>query len=158
MEVRVLPAHFARMMDVSKQTVSQWIKRGVITLGADGRVEPKRAARQVLDGTDPARLRARVFREIAQDLAAMRTRLVTLEAEMAAERATAAADAERVAQAVRNGCEDATAEALARFSGALEREFPEGVQAWRSGSLAEWLEALEVREFYGPEDPARCGG
>ena len=55
----VTQARFGEMVGVSQQAVSQWIKRGIVRLGPDGRLDPKQAARQVLDGTDPARLTAK---------------------------------------------------------------------------------------------------
>ena len=38
--VRLLPAQFARMVGVSKQSVSKWIRAGKVTLGPDGRLDP----------------------------------------------------------------------------------------------------------------------
>ena len=75
MEIRIRPAAFARMVNVSRQTVSQWIKRGVITLGPDGRLEPKEAASQVIRNTDPARLRAKVLKPLVDDVGALRRQL-----------------------------------------------------------------------------------
>lgn len=60
--MRVLPSVFAGMVGVSKQTVSRWIKTGKVTLGPDGKLDPSVASRQVFERTDPARLRARVFK------------------------------------------------------------------------------------------------
>ena len=51
--VRLLPAEFARTVGVSRQTVSQWIKQGKVTLGADGRLDPTRAFRQLLRPLPP---------------------------------------------------------------------------------------------------------
>ncbi|MFT3791996.1 MAG: hypothetical protein QM741_13175 [Rudaea sp.] len=84
--MRVLPAEFARMVGVSKQSVSQWIKRGTIHLGPDGRLDPKTAAREVMRNTDPARLRARVFKQAGIGLEDLRTRVRELEDELQAER------------------------------------------------------------------------
>lgn len=63
--MRVKPAELARMFDVSKQTVSQWIKKGVITKGPDGLIDPRRAAKEVMHRADADRLRARIFRGAA---------------------------------------------------------------------------------------------
>lgn len=60
--MRVRPADFARMCNVSRQTVSQWIKKELVSLGPDGLLDPSKAARQVMENTNPARLRARVFK------------------------------------------------------------------------------------------------
>lgn len=70
--MRVRPAQFARMCMVSKQAVSDWIKKGVITLGPDGLLDPVVASRHVLERTDPARIRARVFKDLARDLPELR--------------------------------------------------------------------------------------
>lgn len=81
MKLRVLPAEFARMCDVSKQTVSQWIKQGKVTIGPDGRLDPTQAAKQVIARTDPGRLRARVFKQAAGDNSDLRKRVAELERE-----------------------------------------------------------------------------
>lgn len=81
LQLRVRPADFARMCGVSRQAVSQWVKRGVITLGPDGKLDPVAAGRQVLLATDPARLRARVFRDTARDIDELRAQVRTLRAE-----------------------------------------------------------------------------
>ncbi len=70
--MRVRPAQFARLCQVSRQAVSDWIKRGVISLGPDGLLDPVTASRQVFERTDPARLRARVFKDIARDVPELR--------------------------------------------------------------------------------------
>lgn len=76
--VRVRPAVFARMCQVSKQCVSQWIKEGKITRGPDGLIDPTLAARQVFERSDPTRLRARVFKNAmsTQDELKLRARML----------------------------------------------------------------------------------
>lgn len=81
--IRVKPATFARMVGVSKQCVSQWVKSGKVTLFPDGTLDPARAAKQVIDNSDPARLRARVFKTAMDDVGALRRRIGSLEAELA---------------------------------------------------------------------------
>ena len=110
----VTQARFGEMVGVSQQAVSQWIKRGIVRLGPDGRLDPKQAARQVLDGTDPARLRARAFRSIADDVAAMRERVRVLEAEREAMQARPMPDVEAIEWATRNACNDEAVRAPAR--------------------------------------------
>ena len=61
--VRLLPAEFSRAIGVSKQTISRWIRDGKITVGADGRLNPVVAVRDVLRNTDPGRFRARLLRQ-----------------------------------------------------------------------------------------------
>lgn len=80
--IRVKPAVFARMMSVSKQAVSQWIKAGKITLFHDGTLDPRKAAQQVIDNSDPARMRAKVFKLDADNAAANREKIEYLEAKV----------------------------------------------------------------------------
>jgi hypothetical protein len=70
--VRVRPAEFARLMECTKQAVSDWVKSGKITLGPDGRLDPRQAVRQLLRTTDPARMRARVLQPLVRELEAQR--------------------------------------------------------------------------------------
>lgn len=82
--VRVNQADFARMCGVSRQTVSQWVKRGTIKhTYPDGTLDPARAAREVIRNTDPARLRAKVFKVATEDAQALRVRVASLEKELA---------------------------------------------------------------------------
>jgi hypothetical protein len=97
MELRVRPSEFARMLNVSKQTVSRWVKDGKVTLGPDGRLNPRVGAKQVLDNTDPDRLRANVLKPLMGDVGELRRRvaeqaakLEVLEAELHEARASEA--------------------------------------------------------------------
>lgn len=72
MNIRVLPSQLARMLNVSKQCVSQWIKCGKLTLGPDGRVNPAQACDEVLRNSDPTRLRAKVLRPLVNDVGSLR--------------------------------------------------------------------------------------
>jgi DNA-binding transcriptional regulator YdaS (Cro superfamily) len=73
LKVRIHPAEFARLLGVSKQTVSQWIKKGHITINPlDGRLDVTTAVQQVLRNTDPGRLRARVLRQAVEDVQSLR--------------------------------------------------------------------------------------
>lgn len=82
--MRVKPAQFARMSGVSKQAVSVWIKEGKVTLGPDGLLDPVVASRQVFERTDPARLRARIFRDAVAPYADLQKRVKELEEERGA--------------------------------------------------------------------------
>ena len=84
MAIRVRPAGFAAMCGVTRQSVSQWIKKGWVSLGPDGLLDPVVATRQLLSHADPARLRARIFREATATLGELRARIQSLEAEVAA--------------------------------------------------------------------------
>lgn len=88
--LRVRPAEFARMVGVSRQSVSEWIRDGKVRLGADGRLDPQVAAREVVARSDPARLRARVLRAAVEDSGTLRRRIADLEAALAAARARVA--------------------------------------------------------------------
>lgn len=91
--IRVKPAQFARMCNVSRQTVSRWVKHGLVLLFPDGTLDPAVSSRRVIDHTDPARLRARIFKDalkgldewkaeaksLASDLAAAKTKMEYLD-------------------------------------------------------------------------------
>ena len=88
--VRLRPAEFARAIGVSKQSVSRWIQTDKVTLGADGRMNPNEAMRQLLRTTDPGRIRARLVRQAIDDVADLRAdaaRAAVLEEELARVRA-----------------------------------------------------------------------
>lgn len=80
--IRVKPAVFARMMNVSKQAVSQWIKVGKIALYQDGTLDPRKAAQQIIDNSDPARIRAKVFKMATDDAAKDKEKIDELENEV----------------------------------------------------------------------------
>lgn len=74
LRVRILPAEFARLLGVSKQTVSRWIKESKVTVNPlDGRLDVQAAVQQVLRNTDPGRLRARILRQAVEDVQQLRT-------------------------------------------------------------------------------------
>ncbi len=141
MAMRVLPAEFSRMVGVSKQTVSRWIHNGTVTLGPDGRVDPYKASREVIRNTDPARLRARVFKHAVSSHAELQARVVELEAMQA--------DSARREQAIRWEERDKAAAAQFRFTVALVARFDEAVTAREAGTLDAWLDELEAVEVYG---------
>ena len=68
LRVRVRPAEFARMMSVDKSTVTRWVQKSHIALGADGRLDPNAAMRQLLRHGDPGQIRARLVRQAFADL------------------------------------------------------------------------------------------
>lgn len=82
--LRLTRAEFARFIGVSKQAVGEWVTSGKITLGADGRLDPRRAVSQLLRNTDPSRLRARVLAPLVKDIGGMQKRIGDLEAALAA--------------------------------------------------------------------------
>lgn len=74
--VRLRPAEFARCIGVTKQSVSRWISDGKVTLGADGRLNPTAAMRQLLRTGDPGRIRARLVRQAFADMGDLRAQAV----------------------------------------------------------------------------------
>ena len=122
LSIRVTPAQFARMCGVSKQAVSGWKKRGIITIGPDGKLDPSRAAQQVIRNTDPARLRARVFKEAVEDHQTTRERAAKLQAEIDQLRETLRA--ERVFRETLHTHADDLARKLFDFCAAIEADFP----------------------------------
>ncbi|MBS0194777.1 MAG: hypothetical protein JSR34_11075 [Proteobacteria bacterium] len=145
MAMRVLPSEFARMCGVSKQTVSQWIKKGTVSLLPDGRLDPVRASRQVLQNTDPARLRARVFRQASASQEELRQRIRTLEGELKALRE----ERQRIGRARHFQHVDATAAGLDRLACTIAARFDEAMAAHAVGYLEAWLDDLLATEFWG---------
>ena len=70
--VRLRPAEFARAIGTTKQSVSRWIRDGKVTLGADGRLNPTKAMRELLRTGDPGRIRARLVRQAISDMGDLR--------------------------------------------------------------------------------------
>lgn len=81
---RMRQTDFAKVMGVSKQTVSQWVKEGKIKLRADGLVDAEAAVRQLVRNLDPARLRARLLAPVVAELREARAREAELLAKIAA--------------------------------------------------------------------------
>lgn len=78
-ELRVRQSDFARICGVSRQTVSVWVRKGKIrSIYPDGTFNPHQAAREVINSTDPARLRAKIFRIASEDAATLRRRVADL--------------------------------------------------------------------------------
>jgi len=80
--LRVTQAELARMFGVSRQAVSQWVKKGILSFGPDGRIDPRHAASQVLKKTDPGRLRAKLLKSTSDNETALRKRVAELEAQL----------------------------------------------------------------------------
>lgn len=141
------PAEFARLVGVTKQAVSDWIKRGKITLGPDGKLDPDVAMRQVVERTDPARLRAKALKGMAGDLHQLRQRVAELEAELANERETSAARAADAALAAELEMDAG----LTRMLIAICERFDEASAAHSRDGLYEWLEEMLAVEVYGAD-------
>lgn len=141
--IRVRPVEFARLCGVSRQAVSKWIKKGLFSVGPDGRFDPAIAWRQVLSRSDPARLRTRIFKDAIAPVAAQRARIRALEAEVA-----------DVRQKTENRCCDEAALKLEAYMRAIVDSFDSLVSAQATGRLASALDRLAFAVFYGrsPED------
>ncbi len=97
LRVRILPAEFSRLLGVSKQTVSRWIREGKISINPiDGRLDVQTAVQQVLRNTDPGRLRARVLRQAVEDVQQLRSAVAMAENHAAAVEAELASARKRV--------------------------------------------------------------
>lgn len=78
--VRVSQAEFARLMQVSKTSVTNWVKSGKITLHADGTIDAKQAAASIIEKSTPSKLRAKVFKQITNDAATLQNEIARLNA------------------------------------------------------------------------------
>lgn len=139
--MRVLPAEFARMVGVSKQSVSNWIKNGTVTLGPDGRLDPRRAQREYLNNTNPLRVRARTLKQGAVELDELRAKL-----RVASERI---AWLEREIDAVKFRAEADAEARLSRLLDALRDRMPEAAQAHAAGRWNQWADEIAAVAFYG---------
>lgn len=81
--IRLLPAQFARLLGVSKQCLTEWKKAGRVTLGADGRLDPRQAVAQLLRTGDPARLRSKILAPLMQEVTRRDRRIAELETALA---------------------------------------------------------------------------
>lgn len=122
-----------------------WAKRGIIKIGPDGLLDPREAARRVLAQTNPAKLRARLFRDLATPAADQAARIRKLEAELAAERER---HAEVVAHYQRFTVHvDDLARQTFELEKALVARFDELVQARSEDMLSEYVEVLVADAF-----------
>lgn len=81
--IRVTRAEFSRLMGCSKQAVTDWVQAGRITVGADGRFDPRQAVRSLLATGDPAKIRARVLAPLVAEMTTLHNKRVTLELQLA---------------------------------------------------------------------------
>ena len=87
--LRLTRAQFARLMGTSRQAVTSWIKAGKVSIGVDGRLDPRVAVAQLLRHSDPGRVRAKILAPLAAELDVLQRRLAELETQLAAARADA---------------------------------------------------------------------
>ncbi|MBN8776017.1 MAG: hypothetical protein KGI86_03130 [Betaproteobacteria bacterium] len=77
-QVRLRPADLARMLKVSRQSVSQWVRGGKLRLDPDGRVSAASAMRQLV-AHHPERLRAAALAPVVREVLDLRARVAQLE-------------------------------------------------------------------------------
>lgn len=159
--VRLLPAQLARLLGVSRQAVSEWVKAGRVVLGLDGRVDPNKAVADLMRTGDPRRLRAKLLQPLAADLRARDARLAALEERVAAlglELAAANDDADFHEVAAAEYCEIFSA-IQAEIGGAWSwlRERPDGADlllAWLDTALQHGVDGLTIASVAGRDDEA----
>lgn len=153
--LRVNGAQLGHMLGVSRQAVSRAVKRGTIAPpGVDGLFDARRAVREWMANSDPARVRARALKPGAEAIGELRQRVQEQSAMMAelgeelelerewGDKREAAAGFRAEADAARK---------LARFVRALLERFAEAELARVNGQLEDWLEELVAVAFYGQD-------
>lgn len=161
LKLRVRPSEFARLLGVSKQCISTWIRQGKIDAPnhLDGRLDVQRAINSVLRNTCPGRLRSRVLRQAVTDALELRENLARAE-----DRAEIAEAALREAQESLDGLErwSADGDAHAEAFRGLIIEHAESlraapIEAWAQTlddlSNAAW-DAVDAANGIGPDDIA----
>jgi hypothetical protein len=113
--IRLTRAEFARFMEVSKQSVSDWVKSGKVVLGSDGRLDPRQAVSQLLRSTDPARLRSKILAPLLKDVGTYQQRIADLERQLAAALEQAEFDSESASESL---------DIITRLEARLQLEWP----------------------------------
>lgn len=157
--VRLLPAEFSRVVGVSKQTVSRWIRDEKVTLGADGRLDPTKAFRQLLRTGNPGRIRARLVRQAFADMADLRAQaaraneLALQVAALVESKAIAELDADREYDIIDNWLRIFAAE-IANAPASVRAELDEA--AWRAYVSAALLSVMTRHDIHDFDDPDGC--
>jgi len=149
--LRVNLAELAKIVGVTRQSTHGWAKRGLIRVGADGKVDPVEAIKAFVRNADPARVRTRFLRTAVLDHAQLRARVEQLEAErdnFRTQLAAHRAEAERTAASAAFAAEDEFAAKIGGFCALLQNEFPALVDAHRGRRLDDALDDLVGRAFY----------
>lgn len=150
--LRLNGAQLGAMLGVSRQAVSAAVKRGTISPpGPDGLFEARRAVREWMANTDPARVRARAMKPGAELVTELRERVQALTAEAGQLRDELAIEREwgdKREAAATYRAELAADECLGRFVAALVDRFPEAGEAQAAGRLRRWMDELVAVEFY----------
>jgi predicted transcriptional regulator len=87
--VRMTQAELSRLFGVTRGAVSQWVKNGKITTYADGRIDPSRAASELVKNCDINKLQAKPFKPLKKEVDALRAQAKALRDERDAARAAA---------------------------------------------------------------------
>lgn len=143
-DLRLTRAQLARLFGCSKQAVSEWVRKGVLTLGGDDRVGAVEAVRQYFERGDVDRMRVRVLRDVARDIAVQRARIRELEQSLADDRDVHAT----ALRAVGFAFQDAQALQLAALADAIAERFDELTAARKAGFLDGAIEDLVSGIFY----------
>lgn len=160
-DLRLTRAQVSRLFGCSKQAVSEWTRKGILTFGADERIAAVTAVRQLLERGDVNRMRVRVLRDVAREIAAQRDRAAALESErdgllgrirslessLAGVRAAERANI----QAAQFRFKDEQAIRLAALSDAVVDEWSTLVAAFHQGNgeaVGEAFDGLVERVFY----------
>jgi len=151
--LRLNGAQLGNMLGVSRQAVSSAVKRGTIAPpGPDGLFDARRAVREWMANTDPARVRARAMKPGAELVAELREQVRKMAAEVEQLRDALAIEREwgdkREAAAGFRADENAD-RCLTRFTTALVDRFTEAAAAHAARRLPRWLDELVAVEFYG---------
>lgn len=150
--LRLNGAQLGAMLDVSRQAVSSAVKRGTISPpGPDGLFDAKRAVREWMANSDPARVRARTLRPGAEAISELRERLQAVANESARLRAALADERAHGAwreQAAAFRVQDESDRRICRFVGVLLSRWAEGSAAAVAGRLARWLDELVAVAYY----------
>lgn len=177
LRLRIRPSEFARLLGVSKQCVSYWIRDGKIGQPnhLDGRIDVQRSIQDVLRNTSPGRLRSRVLRQAVTDALDLRENLARAEdraeiAEAALRDAKASLDSMERWSADGDAHADAFRALLIEHAETLRAAPPEAWAqilddlsnaAWDVVDVAKGLETNDISDrMYGDQTPAnrQCAG
>lgn len=143
--IRVLPAQLARLLGVSKQAVSTWVKAGRVILGPDGRVDPNKAVARLLETGDPAKLRAKVLAPLLHEINRRDELIAELRSDLEA------ADEEAVFQ---KACHDDLRALLDALETRLVAEYPGLIDLGTEAAINAIDHWIATAREYGP---ARAG-
>ena len=78
---RVSQAEFARIMQVSRQAVGQWIADGKINIGADGLIDPGQAVAELVRSKHTRRIGSKLLKPLVDQIADMHAEICRLRRE-----------------------------------------------------------------------------